>query len=239
MNNFPNEDARRVVNADSGLNSFLSKMYGWMALAVLVSAATAYFVVNVGQGQIVYTMMANPFLKWGSLIAWMIIPIMISFQALKRPTFSFGMLMLYSVLTGFVFSSYLLIYTGASVLAAFLSASAIFITMAVIGLTTKKNLNRLGTQVFGALIGLMVAMVINMLLKSSAIGFFISIAAVIIFSILTMYDSNRMAKMYMQYGSTGQVSITGLAVSGALQLYLDFINLFIQLLNILGVVDDR
>ncbi|GAY72827.1 Bax inhibitor-1/YccA family protein [Lentilactobacillus kosonis] len=239
MDNFSNQNARRVVNADAGLNKFLTKMYGWMSLAVLVSAITAYLVVEAGNGTVAMAMAANPLIRWGSLIAWIIIPMVISVQSMKRPTASFVMLMVYAVLTGLVFSSLLLVYTGASVFSAFLSAAAIFVTMAIMGVVTKRNLNKLGTQVTGALIALMVAMVINIFLRSSAIGFFLSLAAVVIFSILTMYDSNRLTKMYMQYGSTGQVSVNGIAVFGALQLYLDFVNLFIQLLNIIGVTDSK
>jgi len=239
LDNFSNQDARRVVNADSGLNKFLTKMYGWMSLAVLVSAITAYVVVETGGGTIAMAIAANPLLRWGSLIAWIIIPMVISVQSMKRPTASFVMLMIYSVLTGLVFSSLLLVYTGKSIFSAFLSAAAIFVTMTIMGVVTKRNLNRLGTQITGALIALIVAMVINIFLRSSAIGFFLSLAAVVIFSILTMYDSNRLTKMYTQYGSTGQVSVNGIAVFGALQLYLDFVNLFIQLLNILGVTDNK
>ncbi|WP_283678280.1 Bax inhibitor-1/YccA family protein [Lentilactobacillus sp. Marseille-Q4993] len=238
MNNYPNEQsARKVVNDVAGLNSFLTKMYGWMTLAVLVSAGVAYFTITAGNGLFVQSVLQNPLLYWGSFIVWFIVPFVVTFQALKRPTASFVMLMLYAALTGFVFSTIVIRYTGAQVTAAFLSAAIVFITMAIIGITTKRNMDKIGTHATAALIGLIVAMVINMFLHSSAITFFLSAAAVIIFSILTAYDSAKMKQLYMQ--NSGELSITGLAVFGAMQLYLDFVNLFLQLLQLFGFSDNN
>lgn len=91
-----------------------------------------------------------------------------------------------------------------------------------------------GAQATAALIALVIAMVINIFLRSSMISFVLSIIAVIIFTVLTAYDTQKMKQMYNQYAGNGEVSMTGLAVFGALQLYLDFVNLFIQLLSIFG-----
>lgn len=236
MNNYPNEqqEARKVVNNAAGLNAFLTKMYGWMSLAVLVSAATAFLVSGSVAGGMGAYIASHQGVMWGSMILWFVLPFVISLQALKRPTLAFTVLMLYSILSGFVFATIAWAYTGASIAAAFVSASAIFITMTTVGLVTRKNLDRWGAQASAALIALIIAMIINIFLRSSLIAFVFSIIAVLIFTVLTAYDTQKMKQMYNQYSGSGEVSMTGLAVFGALQLYLDFINLFLQLLSIFG-----
>ncbi|MGF7436378.1 Bax inhibitor-1/YccA family protein [Lentilactobacillus senioris] len=232
MNNYSNN--RQVVNDNAGLNQFLTKMYGWMSIAVLVSAATAYYFGNVLSPLV---LVQNQWVMWGSLILWFVMPMIISVQAMKRPTLSFVILMVYAVVSGVFFSSIFITYTGTSIAAAFLSSSAIFISMTAYGLITKRSLARWGAQASAALIALIIAMLINIFLKSSLISFVFSIIAVIIFTILTAYDTQRIKNMYNQYGN--QVSQNGLAVYGALQLYLDFVNLFLQLLSIFGYGDNK
>lgn len=235
MDNFSNEqNERRVVNNAAGLNAFLTKMYGWMSLAVLISAATAFLTVNAVSPAVLAggTM-------WIAIGVWFVLPFVVSLQALKRPTLAFAALIGYSALSGFVFATIAYRYTGASIAAAFVSASAIFITMTVFGLVTRKNLDKVGRQAIAALIALIVAMLINIFLRSSMIAFVFSIIAVLIFTALTAYDTQKMKQMYNQAGSTGQISVSGLAVFGALQLYMDFVNLFLQLLQIFGMSDDR
>ncbi|HIW71019.1 MAG TPA: Bax inhibitor-1/YccA family protein [Candidatus Levilactobacillus faecigallinarum] len=228
MNNYQ-QQPRETINTQVGLNSFLTKMFGWMGLAVLVSAATAFYMVSSGA---VYAMRGTGMLV--GLIVWFILPFVISAQSMKRPTVAFAGLMVYAVITGAVLSTYALIYTGAAIGQAFVSAAVVFVTMALIGLTTKRDLTKVGTQATAALIGLLVAMVLNMLIfKSPTIVLIFSFIAVIIFSALTAWDTQKMQKLYMQYGD--QVSTTGLAVTGALQLYLDFVNLFLQILQIIGL----
>lgn len=232
MNNY--QDDRRMVNNAVGFNDFLAKMYGWMSLAVLISAATAYFMSSVFG---IAGLMQNRWLMWGSLLVWFFMPFVITSQAMKQPSLSFIFLMLYAMITGVMFSSIFLTYTGTSIVAAFLSSAAIFITMTLFGLTTKRDLTKWGTQASAALIALIVAMIINMFLRSSIIGFVFSVIAIVIFTILTASDTQRMKNIYNQ--ANGQVSTTGLAVIGALQLYLDFVNLFSQMLSIFGLGDNR
>ena len=232
MNNY--SDERRVVNDSAGLNQFFTKIYGWMSLAVLVSAATAYYFGNVLSPMV---MLQNRWIMWGSLIAWFVLPMVISFQAMKRPTLSFIILMAYAVISGVMFSSIFITYTGTSIAAAFLSSAAIFISMTIYGLVTKRDLTRWGAQATSALIALIVAMLVNFFLRSSVVAFVFSVIAVIIFTVLTAYDTQNLKKIYNQYGN--QIPENGLAVYGALQLYLDFVNLFVQLLSIFGIGDNR
>ena len=109
--------------------------------------------------------------------------------------------------------------------------------MAILGTVTKKDLSRWGSYASAALIGLIVAMLINMFLRSSAANYIFSFIAVIIFTVLTAWDAQRMKNIYLQFG--GEVSTNVLAVMGALQLYLDFVNLFLQFLTIFSSNDNN
>ncbi|AYM03447.1 Bax inhibitor-1/YccA family protein [Levilactobacillus yiduensis] len=228
MNNY-DQQPRTTVNTEVGLNSFMTKMFGWMAAAVLVSAVTAYLMIPMAsQAQGLHGAGL-----WLPIIVWFILPFVISGQSMKRPTVALVGLFVYAVITGGVISTYAMVFSVNTMAAAFVSSAAVFVTMAGIGAFTKKDLTKLGTQATGALIGLLVAMVINMFLRMPLASLVLSFAAVIIFAALTAWDTQRMQKMYLQYGD--QVSTTGLAVNGALQLYLDFVNLFLQLLQIFGI----
>lgn len=120
---------------------------------------------------------------------------------------------------------------------AFVAAAADFIVLALFGLNTKKSLAGVGRQAMAALIALIIVSVINLFLQSTMIVFVFSIIGVVIFSLLTAWDSQRMKALYM--ANAGQVNVTNLALIGAFQLYLDFINLFLQLLQIFGMGGDR
>lgn len=232
MNNY-DQQPRRVVNDVSGLNGFLTRMYGWMALAVLVSAASAFFVLTQPSLQSLF-MGGTRLLP---IIVWFIIPFVINFQAVKRPTLSFVLLMAYAALTGGVFSIYALIYSGTTIVSAFVSSAVVFVVMALFGTFTKRDLTKLGNQAMAALIALMIAFIINFFLQSAMIAYVFSFIGIIIFTALTASDSQRMKTLYNQAG--GQVSVTGLAVIGAMQLYLDFVNLFVLFLQIFGGFGNR
>lgn len=126
---------------------------------------------------------------------------------------------------------------GYMALAVFVSAISAYLTMTVLGTITKKDLSRIGSYASAALIGLIVAMLANLFLHNPIIDYVFSIIAVIIFTILTAWDAQRMKDIYLQYGD--DLSTNGLAVLGALQLYLDFVNLFLQFLDIFGANEDK
>lgn len=235
MNNlFSQEPQRREVNADAvGLNRFLTRMYGNMALAVLVSALTAYLSMTTFKVVVVNFFAAHAGMVWLMLLLPIALTFGISASAQRNPVGSFIMLMVTAVIYGFVFFLIAGAYTGANIAAAFLSSAAIFVYLAIYGTVTKRDLSRAGSQASAALIALIIAWIINMFLQSPAITYIFSFIAVIIFVVLTAWDAQKMKNLYLQYGN--QTSVSGLAVVGALQLYLDFINLFIQLLQIFGM----
>ncbi|WP_318766378.1 Bax inhibitor-1/YccA family protein [Lactiplantibacillus carotarum] len=233
MNNFQNDPQPRTINTEVGLRSFLSKMYGFMSLAVLVSAITAYLSMTVFASAINQMFNQHPFMALFIFLISMFVMIGgIQRNATRNPAMSFTLLMLFAVIFGVEMSVVLSVYTGATIAGAFVAATAVFGTMAVIGNTTKRDLSGLGSHLYAALIGLLVATVVNIFLQSAMISYIFSYIGVVIFAGLSMWDANNMRKMYLQYGD--QVSSTGLAVTGALQLYLDFVNLFLYFVQIFG-----
>ena len=225
---------RRQVHDVSEVNGFLSKMYGYMGLAVLVSAITAFLTMTVFRAAVMQMPTA---LMWIILIVPFGLSMGISFRATRNPVAGFVMLMILAVIYGFEFALLAGFYTGAQISTAFLSSATVFGAMAIFGTFTKRDLNNLGSYMGAALIGLLVAMIVNIFLRNSVASFVFSIIGVIIFTGLTAYDAQKMKSIYNNYGS--QVPTNGLAVLGALQLYLDFINIFLFLLQIFGMGNDR
>lgn len=225
---------RRQVHDVSEVNGFLSKMYGYMGLAVLVSAIAAFLTMTVFRAAVMQMPTA---LMWIILIIPFGLSMGISFKATRNPTAGFVMLMILAIIYGFEFALLAGFYTGAQIGTAFLSSAAVFGSMAIFGTFTKRDLNNVGSYMSAALIGLLVAMLVNMFLRNSVATFVFSIIGVVIFTGLTAYDAQKMKSIYNNYGS--QVSTNGLAVLGALQLYLDFINIFLFLLQIFGMGNDR
>lgn len=235
MDNFSNNPERRQVQDISAVNSFLTKMYSLMVLAVLISAATAFLTTG---------MLSSGALRgMSSGIYWIvaIIPIFlcmgISFKAAKNPTLGFILLFILSAIYGFEFAFIAGAFTTAEISAAFISAAGVFIGMALFGSVTKRDLSNWGAYLGAALIGFMVAWLVNLFLRSSAVTYIFSFIGVIIFTGLTAYDAQNAKRIYNTYG--GQVSDSGLAIMGALNMYLDFINIFMFLLQIFGMSDRR
>ncbi|MBU3829287.1 MAG: Bax inhibitor-1/YccA family protein [Candidatus Limosilactobacillus merdavium] len=235
MNNFSEQPGRRVVTDAAGLNSFLTRMYGNMVLAVLVSAFSAYLTMNTFRTQVFGYLSAHPAMTWIILLLPIALSMGISFSATRNPAGAFIMLMLISIIYGVEFALIAGVYTGASIASAFVSSAAVFAVMAIYGTVTKRDLTKFGSHATAALIALIIAYIINMFLQSPAISYIFSFIAVIIFTVLTGWDAQKMKQIYVNYGD--QVSVTGLAILGALQLYLDFVNLFISLLQIFGMSD--
>lgn len=219
-----------IYGNQAGLNSFMTKMYGFMAGAVAISAVTAYLISNVYQVQALTFFANNRWAVWGILILQVVLVMSMSFKADRSPAMSLTGLGLYSVLEGLFFGLIVQVYSSQDVTMAFVSATVMFTVLALMGTNTKKDLSGIGRQAMAALIALIIVMIINIFLRSSIITLALSFIGVVIFAALIAWDSQRFRQMYIQYGN--QINATNLAIMGALQLYLDFVNLFIQLLNI-------
>lgn len=235
MDNFPNDSGRRVVADQAGLNSFLTKMYGNMTLAVLVSALSAYLTMNVFATQVMRYFQQHQGMVWLILLLPIALSMGISFSATRNPVGGFIMLMLVAIIYGVEFALIAGAFTAANITAAFISSAAVFATMALYGTVTKRDLSKFGAHAMAALVALIIASIINIFLKSPAITYIFSYIAVIIFVVLTAWDAQKMKQIYLNYSNEN--SVMGLAIVGALQLYLDFVNLFISFLQIFGMSD--
>lgn len=235
MDNFPNDSGRRVVADQAGLNSFLTKMYGNMTLAVLVSALSAYLTMNVFATQVLGYFQQHQGMVWLILLLPIALSMGISFSATRNPVGGFIMLMLVAIIYGVEFALIAGAFTAANITAAFISSAAVFATMALYGTVTKRDLSKFGAHAMAALVALIIASIINIFLKSPAITYIFSYIAVIIFVLLTAWDAQKMKQIYLNYSNEN--SVMGLAIVGALQLYLDFVNLFISFLQIFGMSD--
>lgn len=229
MNNF---DQQTSLNTQ-GLNRFLSKMYAYMAGAIAVSAVMAYVTAHFLQN----TIFSSPMMMLVLGIVSIVMVFSLSFKPDRAPATSIAMLFIYAAIEGIFFSSILTVYAAKNVTMAFVSAAVVFVVLSIFGLNTKKDLSRIGRQAMAALIALLIVSLINLFLRSAAIEYVFSYVGVIIFTILTAWDTQNMKNIYLQYGN--QFDTTNLAVNGALTLYLDFINMFLYLLQIFGRNDNE
>ena len=232
-----------TVVMDEGLRTYMLKVYNYMATGILLTGIVALLtfkmsVVTNDAGSIVgLTSMGNAIymsgLKWLVMLAPLGIVFYMSFginkmsAAKAQTTFWF-----FAGLMGLSLSSILLVYTGMSVTRVFFICSATFGAMSIYGYTTKRDLTKLGSFLMMGLIGIIIASIVNIFMKSSMMYFVISILGVLIFVGLTAYDTQKIKNMYAA-SDTGEI-MGKKAVMGALTIYLDFINLFIMLLRLFG-----
>ena len=228
---------------DEGLRAYMLKVYNYMATGILLTGIVALVtfkmsVVTNDAGSIVgLTQIGSAIymsgLKWIVMLAPLGIVFYMSFginkmtAAKAQTTF-----WIFAALMGLSLSSILLVYTGMSVTRVFFICSATFGAMSIYGYTTKRDLTKLGSFLMMGLIGIIIASIVNIFMKSSMMYFVISILGVLIFVGLTAYDTQKIKNMY-SVSDTGEL-MGKKAVMGALTLYLDFINLFIMLLRLFG-----
>ena len=220
------------LSMSSAFPVLMRKVYVWMTLALVITGFTAYGVAtSPGVLQAIY---GNQLLFWGMIIAEFALVIGVS-AAINRLSLTTATLMfiLYSVINGALLSYIFLVYTASSVATVFFITAGTFGAMALVGYTTKTDLTSIGKYLFMALIGLIIATVVNVFIKSEGFTYILSYIGVLIFVGLTAYDSQKIKQMLMQAPDASE-SAQKLALLGALTLYLDFINLFIYLLRIFG-----
>ncbi len=207
---------------------FMAAVYRWMTFGLLVTSGVAFYVATTPA--VLQVIFGNKLVFWGLIIAQFGLVIALSAAVNKLSAGVAGALfLLYSALTGATLSVVLLAYTGASVASAFAVTAGTFMAMSIYGTVTKKDLTSWSTFLFMGLIGIVIASVVNIFMKSSMISWVVSAAAVVVFTGLTAYDTQRLRRMAALGGT-----VAALPVNGALALYLDFINLFLSVLNIFG-----
>ena len=213
----------RALDRPVAFAMLMRKVYTWMALALAVTGLTAYYCAY--NTSLVYAIASNSILFWGLMIAEFVAVVYLTAR-IERMSFSTAGLifLLYSVLNGVTFSVIFLAYTMQSIASTFFITAGTFGAMSLIGYFTKKDLSGFGRFLMMSLIGLLIATVVNLFLH----------AGVLIFSGLTVYDTQKIKNMFLMHGAEMNESTMKLALMGSLTLYLDFINLFLYLLRIFG-----
>ena len=235
--------ADRAVAVDAGLRAHMIRVYNYMAGAVALTGVVAWFTFNAAvntdaSGAIVgMTAFGQAIFSGPALIVLVLATLgLVFFMSFRIQTLSFStamaLFMVYAALLGVMLSSVFLVYTGASITRVFFISAAAFGALSLYGYTTQRDLSGWGTFLFMGLIGLIIAGLVNLFLKSSGLDFVISAAGVLVFAGLTAYDTQKIKEMY-DVQDDGTVAGRK-AVMGALSLYLDFINLFMMLLRLIG-----
>ncbi len=212
--------------------NFISKVFAWMSLALLITGLTSYFVASTPE--IVMPIVSNRLLYFGLLIGEVILVGYIS-SAISRlsVTTTVALYIFYSILNGLTLSIIFLVYTTSSIASTFFITAGTFSVMAAYGYYTKTDLTSMGKILFMGLIGLIIASIVNIFMNSSILYWVTTYVGIFIFTGLTAYDIQKIKEMNI-IGNEGTDEDKKEAISGALTLYLDFINLFIYILRIFG-----
>src|SRR5258705_6065594 len=215
---------------DERVSAFLSKVYGWMFLGLLITAVTAFAVAS--SPLLIETLILNRLLFWGLLFAQLGLVFYLSARVDKvAPATAAGLFALYSALVGITSSVILLIYTGSFITSTFIITAGMLRATACVGTVTQRSRAGVGQFFFMGLIGLIIASIVGIFWHSELLQFVISVVGVLVFTGLTAWDAQRLKQMAVALpdGRAGSY-----AVVGALSLYLDFINLFFFLLRFTG-----
>jgi hypothetical protein len=218
-----------VADIDVGLRQYMLKVYDYMAGGLVLTGLIAFAAVSIpAVREIVFP------LRFVALFATFGIALFMGFRihAMRAATAQ-ALFWVYAALMGVWISPILLIYTGASIATTFFITAGTFAGMSLYGYTTKRDLSQFGSFLVMGLFGIILAIVVNLFLHSPAVDFAISILGVLIFTGLTAWDTQRIKEWYFEHDAAEVM--TKKAIQGALQLYLDFLNLFLFLLRFLGV----
>jgi uncharacterized protein len=218
-----------VAEIDAGLRAHMQRIYGYMAGGLALTGLVAYLAAASGFYQ---SIAATP-LIWLVMLAPLGFVLVLSF-GIQRMAAGTAMLLfwLYAAVMGLSLGGIFLVFTGESIARVFFITAATFGAMSLYGYTTRSDLSRFGSFLIMGLIGIVIASLVNIFIGSSALQFAISIIGVIVFVGLTAYDTQRIKEIYLE-SDTGEIAGKK-AVLGALTLYLDFINLFMMLLQLFG-----
>lgn len=225
---------------DVGLRSYMLSVYNYMASGVLLTGIVAMLFANSSLINLIATV--NPAngavqpsgLGWIAIFAPLALVFALSFGINRMSAATAqGLYWLYAALIGVQFSTLFLVYTGVSIAQTFFATAAAFMGLSLYGYTTKRDLSGMGTFLIMGVVGLLVAMVINLFLQSTGLNLLISCLGVLIFAGLTAYDTQKIKSIYFMVAGSGE-AMAKTAVMGALRLYLDFINMFLFLLRFMG-----
>lgn len=232
MDRFPRSDSI-VQQTRSGLQTYMAQVYGWMTVGLLLTAFIAWYAA--GSAAITELLYTNRYFFFGLIIAQLAVVFVLSGLIHKLSAgLSTTLFMLYSALTGLTLSSIFIVYTGSSIASTFVITGGMFGAMSLYGYTTKRDLSGFGSMLFMGLIGIVLASLVNLWLKSEALMWAVTYIGVVIFVGLTAYDTQKLKNIGEQIDVRDSSNLRKYSILGALTLYLDFINLFLMLLRILG-----
>ena len=229
----------RTAEIDEGLRAHMNKVYGMMSVGMLITFAVAW---AVGTSPALLSVFRDPATLQPNLLGWIVMfaPLIAVFAlgaSINRLSVGAAQLFFYgfAALMGLSISWIFVAFTGFSIAQVFLITSIAFAGLSLWGYTTKKDISGWGAFLIMGVIGLIVAMIVNLFLQSPAIMFAISVLGVLIFAGLTAYDTQKIKNTYLQMAASGNQEWLGkAAIMGALSLYLDFINMFMMLLSLFG-----
>lgn len=233
--NYSTASRADAVEFDAGLRAYMLKVYNYMAAGVGITGLVSFYLGQyfLGNAEAAQAFFGSPMAMIAAFSPFAFV-LVLSFGINKM---SAGTAQLtfwaFSAVMGVSMSSIFLMYTGGSIARIFFITMIMFASLSMWGYTTKRNLGAMGTFLFMGLIGLIVAMIVNMFLQSNAMSFAISVIGVLIFAGLTAWDTQKIKEGYYNVSHSAELAKKG-AVMGALSLYLDFINMFLFLLRLFG-----
>jgi FtsH-binding integral membrane protein len=224
------------------IQAFMAQIYGWMSVGLLLTALVAWYAIPADMysvesitASLAYKIGANSTLRWGLVIAQLGIVFGLSLVIHRlSASVATGLFMLYSVLTGLTLSMLVFIYTQQSIASTLFITAGMFGAMTVYGYVTKKDLSGIGNFLIMGLFGIILASIVNIFMQNSALTMAISYIGVVVFVGLTAYDTQKLKNLGEEISEDDPENYRKYSILGALTLYLDFINLFIMLLRILG-----
>ena len=212
----------------TAVNEFIYSVYNWMAIGLALTGFVAYFVAN--SQTILGIIFGNKLVFYGLIFGelGLVFTLAARIEKLQRST-AIAFYILYAILNGATLSTIFLLYARSTITSTFFICSGTFIVCSIYGMLTKRDLTSMGSFLFMGLVGVIIASVVNMFIQSSQMSMMISYIGVLVFIGLTVYDTQRLKRLAHSQGANGKG-----AIMGALTLYLDFINLFLMMLHIVG-----
>ncbi len=235
MNTFENPpfyNTQETMRQEEIQRRFLTRVYGWMTIGLFITAAAALFTISTPG--LLAAVVSSPYVFFGLLLVELAVVFALSLVANRLSPLVAGLLFIgYATLNGVTLSVLILVYTQSSIALTFGVTAATFGIMTLFGFTTHRDLTRLGSLLIMGLVGLILASLLNLFFNNSAVYWITTYAGILIFVGLVAYDTQRLKNMSLAQGEGGRLTQNA-SILGALVLYLDFINLFLLLLRVLG-----
>ena len=230
---YTTESSSRSFYSENAVATLMRNMYVWMAIALVITGFTAFAVASTYS--MISALVTSPIIYYGLIFAEIGLVYYLSSRIFRMSFTTAGLLFaVYSIINGVTLSLIFLIFNIGSIVSTFFITAGTFGAMAVVGSFLKKDLSFIGRFALMALIGLIIAGVVNMFMRSEGFSFIIAIIGVLVFTALTAYDAQKMKNLIAENGYEVNENTQKLALIGALNLYLDFVNLFLYLLRLLG-----